>query len=278
MSSRPQGRLRSFPRIVSNIKDLADDDDALIRLHEILFSSAGSKTTRKRHILEWATSERSMTARQISQIKTGISETPILTVLKEICVMLDANVPAGRPNIEQAILRVLVQSDETIPNIQNPALPRYTSRSAPAEITFEIPSEPIVPQESESGSSPSSSSSQSTVEESARLSNKPRGRKGGRKKGSRNKTPEQREADRQAWLMRPKGRPGRKKGSKNAVKSSTGKQSRSMGKQRGRPMKFSETRAFKAFVESKFPDVYRSWTQMAPEQRLNYWVRYKPNE
>ena len=279
MSTRPQGRLRSFPRIVANIKELADDDDALIRLHEILFASAGAKTTRKKHVLEWSTSASAMTSRQIEQIKTAISETPILTVLKEICVMLDANVPTGRPNIEQTILRVLVQSDEPPAKLPTAALPRYTTQSAPAEISIEEPADPEPAKEEEASSSPSSSSSsQSTAEDTSQMSNKPRGRKGGRKKGSRNKTPEEREADRLAWLQRPKGRPGRKKGSKNSVKSGEGKPTSGTGKQRGRPMKFSETRAFKAYVKSLFPDVYRSWTQMGQEQQLNYWVRYQPNE
>jgi hypothetical protein len=228
-----------------------------MRLHEILYASAGSKSTRKKHVLEWATKASSLTCRQIEAIRKSISETEILTILKEICVMLDVNVPVGRPAIESAILDVLVQPDTP-----------KEEKSQP-ESLLATPEEQDAKKESEQ----SSDSSEETVE------TKPtrtvvrviRTKKGGRKKGSKNKTPEQREAERVERLTKPRGRPGRKKGSKNSTTSSPSID----GKRRGRPLKFSETRAFRAFVQQQHPEVYQQWLKMPQTEQEEYWVRHK---
>ena len=98
------GRLRTSSSVTNNINDLSEEDDALIRLHEILFGMPGSKSMRKKNVLGWSFSE---SQRRSDAIKVAICATPELTVLKEICVMLDIDLPAGRPAIEASLFDFL---------------------------------------------------------------------------------------------------------------------------------------------------------------------------
>ena len=93
-------KLSSFPNILSNVNSLSADEDACSRLHEILYSSPGFKSTRKSRILSWKIGNS-------DKVPQGVRETELSTVLKEICATLDLDIPEGRPNVETAIINFL---------------------------------------------------------------------------------------------------------------------------------------------------------------------------
>ena len=267
MGRRPlPGRLRALPAVAKNVDDLADDDDALIRLHEILFGVPGSKSIRKKNVLSWSSKEIEESPKRVESIRAALSATPLLTVLKEICVMLDLNVPMGRAAIEAAIFDFLIHVPHGKEAASPPAVKKAPAvqpkeENVPADEPMEEPTQP-----------PSADESDDMEDVPPPVVVKKRVKRGGRKKGSRNKTPEEKEALRLAKLMRPRGKPGRKKGSKNnpALKAKPTEMQR-----RGRPLNFNEMRAFRAFVKNNFPDVFQKWAQMPPGEQESYWVRHR---
>jgi len=288
------GRLRAIPAINANIEELHEDDDALIRLHEIMFGVTGSRSVRKKNVLAWSSREVEDSPKKIETLRAAISGTPLLTVLKEICVMLDLNVPMGRPAIEAAIFEFLSNVPELDGSasskkvkakpapVQEPIIKDAPTIETSPELTMTDTNQ--TPKDEEMTENELMDTSQATTPDDSEGEDVPppaivrkKIRRGGRKKGSRNKTPEEKEALRLALLIKPKGRPGRKKGSKNSPKmarpkpESPGRESQ----RRGRPLNFNEMRAFRAFVKNNFPDVFQKWAQMPTSEQESYWVRHR---
>jgi hypothetical protein len=258
-------------RVALNVDDLADEDDALVRLHEILYGNSGSRSVRKRNVLSWTSK---IGDKRHQAMRAAISETPTLTVLKEICVMLDINVPTGRPAIEAAIYDFLL-------NIPGGVIETVEeSKTQESPVSWEqspVPSFPPTPSSIETEVEEERPIEKESVEETKKDETevvapvRKRVKRGGRRKGSRNKTPEEREAERLARLSKPKGKPGRKKGGKN--RPSTREATRFQ--RRGRPLNFNEGRAFRSFVKNLFPNVLDKWLELSPQERESYWVRHR---
>lgn len=225
-------RLSESGVVKRNIAELSDEDDALIRLHEILFSNPGTKGTRKRKILDWSGSKG-----RHAELLAAITETPVYTVVKEICVMLEVEIGDSRPATQAALAQFL-------------AAPTPTRLSAKEEDLTEDETEAASP----------TTSTASTYR--------------GRKKGTRNRTKEEIEQARLEKLTRPRKPPGRKKGGRN--NPNLPKKEIDPEKGRGRPRNFNEQRAFGFFIEKNFPNIFSQWREMTDEEKQEYWVKYVP--
>ena len=95
----------------------------------------------------------------------------------------------------------------------------------------------------------------------------------GRKPGGRNRTREEVEAERQAKATMPPAKRGRKPKNQKAIVAEEEMTPRTG--LRGRPRKFNELTAFKAFVKDRTPDLLSAWQAMTEAQRKKYWVRRK---
>ena len=85
--------------------EVDDDDEALVRLHEILYGHSGVKSSRKLKILKWGGA---LDDGMKSRIKAAISMTTLGTVLKEICVLLGIDIGENRDKIESDIYHFLI--------------------------------------------------------------------------------------------------------------------------------------------------------------------------
>ena len=91
-----------------DIESVSDEDEALTRLHYILYGNSGSSSSRKRQICLWRPGSSESRIKK-SQIKAALEES-LGTVLKEICVMLKIDIGATRLDNEQNILRALIEA------------------------------------------------------------------------------------------------------------------------------------------------------------------------
>jgi hypothetical protein len=96
-----------FPNLESrlDLSFVGDDDEALIRLHFILFGNGGSRSSRKRQVGLWRPGSSECDIKK-PQIQRELSET-LGTVLKEICLILRLDIGIDRASNEASILQVL---------------------------------------------------------------------------------------------------------------------------------------------------------------------------
>jgi len=99
-------KLGSISQVLAGLEEVSDDDDALIRLHEILFASAGTRSSRKRSVGSWRPGSTESVAKRDS-ISRSLSES-LGSVLKEICVILGIEIPASREEIVNDIMNFLI--------------------------------------------------------------------------------------------------------------------------------------------------------------------------
>lgn len=232
-------KLSSFPNIVANIESLSQDDDALCRLHEILFGSSGVKTTRKSRIANWKIG-------RIANIAKSVSETELLTILKEICAILDLDIPQGRPNVERTITEFLSGS------LKN------SSESSPIE-TNQV--------KTKRGRKLGGRNRPKHVIEAERAAKikklyKRRTRMVSKsiEKGPETKVVESIKAD---------------LGKAEAQKTEPATTGKIKTGKRGRPRKYREPEAFRQYVRSMYPEALRAWESMTGSQRANFWLRQR---
>jgi hypothetical protein len=110
------GEIESISR---KLNELNDDDDALIRLHEILYGNAGPRSTRKRSIRQWKGVK---TEAKKDQIAVDVAVTSTFSVLKEICDILSLPIGDTRSQVENTISDFLVNpratKDVDVPEVE----------------------------------------------------------------------------------------------------------------------------------------------------------------
>jgi hypothetical protein len=132
-----------FPTLESrlNLSFLDDDDEALTRLHFILFGNGGSRSNRKRQIGLWRPGSSECQIKK-PQIQRELGET-LGSVLKEICVILGLEIGLDRAQNEDNILRVLTLSGFDKKN-KSPRQVDFekSTQSAPTKPNDELSSHP----------------------------------------------------------------------------------------------------------------------------------------
>ena len=117
------------------LSSISDDDEALTRLHYILFGNNGSRSSRKRQIGLWRPGSSESDIKR-PQIKREIVET-LGTVLKEICVILGAEIGSSRSENEEIILRALTEKPGPVASSPSPPKQKPGLSIAPGSIKAE---------------------------------------------------------------------------------------------------------------------------------------------
>ena len=112
---KPSGNyLGEIESISKKLNELDDDDDALIRLHEILYGNAGPRSTRKRSIRQWKGAK---SESKKDQIAVDVAVTSTFSVLKEICEILSLPIGETRTQVENAISSFLANPTVVTENV-----------------------------------------------------------------------------------------------------------------------------------------------------------------
>ena len=133
--------LGDIPEIARRIANTADDDDALCRLHEILYGTSGVRSTRKLKIRKWngISSEG-----KLIKLSVDLAVTSTLSILKEIAVLLGLEIKETRTEIEDTISNFLANPVGKISGLRRgrkfgsrnrSAAEIHKARTAPAEKT-----------------------------------------------------------------------------------------------------------------------------------------------
>jgi hypothetical protein len=98
--------LGEISKIAEKLYKVAVKDDALKRLHRILFGSDGTSTTRKKEIRTWNGTSSDATKKQM---QTGLAGAKSVAMLKDICGILNLATGGDRSNLETRIFDFLVK-------------------------------------------------------------------------------------------------------------------------------------------------------------------------
>jgi hypothetical protein len=105
--------LGEISKIADKLYKVAVKDDALKRLHRIIFGSDGTATTRKKEIRLWNGTESEANKRVM---QTGLAGAKSVSMLKDICSILNLQTGGDRASLEDRIFKFLLKpSGSTAP-------------------------------------------------------------------------------------------------------------------------------------------------------------------
>lgn len=261
-------KLSTFPNIVRNIDALSSEDDALCRLHEILFGNSGLKSTRKSRILNWKIS-------RSDNLVKAVRETEISTILKEICAILHLDIPDGRPNVERSIIEFLSGTGKKYmltSSDNNDQVEVIISKKVGRKLGGKNRPKHVIEAERAARMTRPYRRRARTVSKPIEKEHSPV-KKRGRKKRQDTDLATVKEMVEEKTSKETEQIPV-----EAHLESTVDAGSRDiLTKIRGRPRKYKEPDAFRQFVRSKHPEAVAMWETMTGPQRAHFWVRHTRN-